>query len=96
MAAFCYFDIRQVHDEAAMQAYRENVLKTVDQYGGRYVVIGGPFEIKEGGVNPSFPVMIEFPTMEKANHWYNSDEYKELKISRLRATDSVAVFFQGI
>jgi uncharacterized protein (DUF1330 family) len=96
MAAYCYFDILKVHDEPAMQEYREKVLTTVDQYGGRYVVVGGPFETKEGTSQPVFPVLIEFPTIEKADGWYNSEEYKSLKEKRLSAVESNAVFFQGI
>lgn len=96
MAAYCYFDILKVHNETAMQEYRKKVLSTVDQYGGRYVVIGGPFEIKEGTVQPTFPVLIEFSTLEIANNWYNSEEYKSLKNMRLKAVESHAVFFQGI
>lgn len=80
----------------AMQEYREKVLSTVDQYGGRYVVIGGPFEIKEGMLHPVFPVMIEFPTMEKADEWYGSESYEVLKELRLKAVEANAVFFQGI
>lgn len=96
MAAYCYFDILKVHNEGAMQLYRDKVLNIVDRYGGRYVVIGGPFETKEGTVQPTFPVMIEFPTIEKANEWYHSDEYSALKELRLEAVESTAVFFQGI
>lgn len=96
MAAYCYFDIIKVHDENAMQEYRENVLATVDRFGGRYVVIGGPFSLKEGSNAPTFPVMIEFPDMEQAERWYNSADYARLKSLRLAAVQSDAVFFQGI
>lgn len=96
MAAYCYFDIRRVRDEVAMQEYREKVLHTVDQFGGRYVIIGGPFSVKEGESGPVFPVMIEFPSMEKAEAWYASPLYKSLKNIRLSAVDADAVFFQGL
>lgn len=96
MAAYCYFDILKVNDETAMQEYREKVLDTVDSYNGRYVVIGGPFVIKEGEASPTFPVMIEFPSWEQAEGWYNSQAYKSLKDLRLKAVESNAVFFQGI
>ena len=96
MAVYCYFDIVKVHDETSMEEYRQKVLATVDKHGGRYVVIGGPFETKEGKLKPTFPVMIEFPTMENAENWYGSEEYEALKAARLQAVDSDAVFFQGI
>jgi uncharacterized protein (DUF1330 family) len=96
MAAYCYFDILKVNDATAFEEYRKDVLTTVDRYGGRYIVIGGPFETKEGVFKPSFPVMIEFPTIERADSWYNSKEYGNLKELRLKAVESNAVFYQGI
>jgi len=96
MAAYCFFDIREIRDEQAMQEYREKVLHTVDQFDGRYVVIGGPFSVKEGSQSPVFPVMIEFPSMEKAEAWYDSPDYIKLKTKRLQAVESEAVFFQGL
>lgn len=96
MAAYCYFDLTKVHNENSMQVYRQKVLETVDKFGGRYVIIGGPFECKEGNYLPTFPVMIEFATLEQANNWYNSPEYANLKALRLNAVECNAVFFQGI
>lgn len=96
MPAYCYFDIVKIHDEVAMEDYRKNVLKTVDQYGGRYIVIGGPFSPIEGSQKPTYPVMIEFPTYEQALQWYDSEEYRGLKENRLRAVDSHAFILQGL
>ncbi|MCC7464799.1 MAG: DUF1330 domain-containing protein [Saprospiraceae bacterium] len=96
MATFCYFDVLKIHDEHAMKVYRELVLNTVDQYGGRYIMVGGPFQVMEGELNPSFPVLIEFPNQEMANNWYFSPEYEDLKQMRIKSTDTNAVFFQGL
>jgi uncharacterized protein (DUF1330 family) len=96
MAVYCYFDILEVYDAAAMDAYREKVLATVHQFGGRYIVVGGPFEVKEGNYNPIFPVIIEFATIDMANDWYHSKEYELLKQLRHSAVKANAVFFRGI
>lgn len=96
MPAFCYFDIVKVNDEPAMQEYREKVLDTVDRYQGKYVVIGGPFETREGNLSPTFPVIIQFPSLAQAKEWYDSPEYGPLRKKRLDAVESHAVFFQGI
>ncbi|MFY7898548.1 MAG: DUF1330 domain-containing protein, partial [Chitinophagaceae bacterium] len=76
MAAYCYFDVLEIKDENAMQLYREKVASTVQQFNGNYIVIGGPFEVKEGNAKPTFPVMITFPTLDDANSWYQSNEYQ--------------------
>ena len=96
MPAYCVFDIREITDPAAMDVYRARVLATVERYGGRYVVRGGRFDVVEGDWRPVLPVIIEFPSLEQAHRWYDSEEYRELKDLRLRATRSDAVFVEGL
>jgi uncharacterized protein (DUF1330 family) len=40
-------------------------------------------------------VLIEFPDLETAHRWYDSEEYRELKALRLAATKGNAVFIEG-
>lgn len=96
MAAYSVFDNIQVHDEQKLAEYREAVRSTVEQHGGRYVVVGGTIDLVEGSYRPVFPVIIEFPSLEHARRWYNSDEYRELKALRLSATTSNAYFVEGV
>jgi uncharacterized protein (DUF1330 family) len=95
MKAYCLFDVQETLDEAAMESYRQRVFDVVAAFEGRYVVIGGPFHIKEGAPAIGFPVMIEFPTLEHANRWYESPEYREMRELRKRATRGTAIFFEG-
>jgi uncharacterized protein (DUF1330 family) len=93
--AYGFFDVLEVTDPAKMEAYRAGVFATVKNHGGCYVVLGGPFEVVEGSWQPTFPVMIEFPSMAAARRWYDSPEYAPLKALRLAATRGHAVFFDG-
>lgn len=93
MAAYCLFDNIEVHDPAALAEYARRVAPVVAAHGGRYVTLGGPVEILEGSWSPTFPVMIEFPSIEAARGWYDSEEYRELKALRMRATRSAGVLF---
>lgn len=95
MAAYCMFDIREVHDQSAMDEYRGRVAATVEQFGGKYLVLGGPFEVVEGSWTPVLPVLLEFPSMDDAHRWYRSDEYRDLLDLRLRASSGYGVFFQS-
>ena len=52
--------------------------------------------VVEGNWRPSFLVMIEFPSLERATAWYSSDDYKDLKAMRLSAVDSEGVLMTGI
>lgn len=96
MAAYCLFDNREVIDPAKLEEYKARVAPLVERYGGRYVVSGGKVDLVEGQWQPSFPVMIEFPSLERAHQWYSSNEYAELKALRLAAVRSNAVFIEGL
>ena len=78
-----------------MDEYRARVSPVVEKFGGRYLVRGGPFEVVEGEWQPVFPVLVEFPSMDQARRWYDSEEYRELKHLRLAATASSGVFLSG-
>lgn len=95
MAAYCFFDVHEVTDADKMEKYRAGVLATVEHYGGRYLTVGGKCDVVEGDWEPVFPVIIEFPSLEQAHRWYNSEEYKDLKALRLAATYGTAVFIEG-
>lgn len=96
MAAYCFFDVLVIKDPVKMELYRSRVLQTVEAYGGRYVVKGGKLDVVEGTWQPVYPVIIEFPSLEQAHRWYNSEEYRELKALRTQATDGHAVFIEGL
>ncbi len=96
MPAYFLVDIREVKDAAKMEQYRARVAPVVQKFGGRYIVRGGPFEVVEGTYQPVRPVMLEFPSMEQARRWYDSEEYRELKQLRLAATVSNGVFLTGV
>jgi len=95
MSAYFLVDVREVKDAAKMEEYKARVAPVVERFGGRYVAIGGPFEVVEGSYQPVFPVMIQFPSMDQASRWYDSEEYRDLKRLRLAATVSNAVFLAG-
>ena len=96
MAAYCLFDNLEVFDGGKLEEYKSRVAPLVERYGGRYVVLGGKVNIMEGQWRPTFPVMIEFPSIDRAQAWYASDEYRELKALRLAAVRSSAVFIEGL
>ena len=95
MAAYCFLDVLEVADPEKLEKYRNGVLLTVESYGGRYLTVGGKLDVVEGDWQPVFPVLIEFPGLEQAHRWYDSEEYHELKVLRLEATKGNAVFIEG-
>ena len=96
MSAYCFWDNITVSDPAKLEEYKERVAPIVEQHGGRYVVVGGRFEVVEGAPSLTYPVIIRFPSMDAARRWYTSDEYAELKALRKSASTANAVFIEGI
>lgn len=96
MTAYCLWDVRAIHDQDAMDEYVALVTDTVTAFGGRYVVVGGPWQVVEGDWRPAYPVLIAFPSIERAHEWYSSEAYAPLRDLRLAAATSDAVFFEGV
>lgn len=56
------------------------------EYGARFLVRGGPQQLREGEVRPR-SVVIEFPSIEAAYACYESEAYQNAKLIR----DAVSV-----
>jgi uncharacterized protein (DUF1330 family) len=96
MTAYALFDNLEINDLGKFEQYKSRVPPIVQRYGGRYVVLGGKVELVEGVWRPRFPVMLEFPTLRRAQDWYASDEYRDLRALRLSAGSFNAVFIEGM
>ena len=96
MPAYCLFDNVEVTDADALAEYASKTRATVEAFDGRYLVIGGDVDVKEGASMVHYPVLIEFPTLDAANAWYESPEYAPLKQLRQGAGRFDAVFVSGL
>ena len=84
-----------VHDPVPYEEYRKLIGPTLAKYGGKFIVRGGMCVHLEGGWRPSRMVVIEFPDMQAAEHFYYSAEYKPVLDMRLRAGKSKAIIVDG-
>jgi uncharacterized protein (DUF1330 family) len=50
----------------------------------------------EGDWGPVIPVIIEFPSFEQADNWYESAEYQELRALPSGAMKLNAVMIEGV
>jgi len=94
MAAYVIADVN-VTDPKAYDEYRKMVPATIEKYGGRFLVRGGAFEVKEGGWNPVRVVVLEFPSMAQARQWYQSPEYAPALALRLKAANAKLILVEG-
>jgi uncharacterized protein (DUF1330 family) len=85
-----------VTDPTTMEEYRKQVPATVARYGGRFLVRGGAHETIEGDWKPNRLVILEFPSMEQARRWYDSEEYREPKALRIKSGRTNLVMVDGV
>jgi len=95
MAAYIIVDV-DAQDATYFETYQQGVPATIAQYGGRYLVRGGPHETLEGNWHPTRLVILEFPSVEAAKRWYESEEYQKIRPLRRQYTRSDMVVAEGI
>ena len=75
----------EVLDQRSYDAYRKDVLPTIEAFGGRFLVRGGNFTKMEGEWPYSRTVVIEFPSRADAEGWYRSPAYQKILPLRTQA-----------
>ena len=65
-----------VTDPAKIDAYRALNGKALADHGGRFLVRGGAFEVREGATR-SRHLVVEFPSYAAARACYDSPDYQE-------------------
>lgn len=95
MPAFVIVEIT-IHDQQEYEAYKKLTPATIAAFDGRFVVRGGPTVTLEGDWKPERIVVLEFPTVERAQEWWNSEMYNEAKIIRQRAAGTKMIIVQGV
>jgi uncharacterized protein (DUF1330 family) len=95
MPAYFIVDI-DVTDPTAFEEYRKAVPTTVQKYSGKFLVRGGRMEVIEGSWRPKRVVVTEFPSLEQAKRWYDSEEYRALKARRLRTSKGNVILVEGV
>lgn len=86
----------ELRDPEGIKPYSAGVAGTFEPFGGRYVVRGGRIAALEGPPPGSRTVIIEFPSMEQARAWYDSDAYRNLRPVRQRSGISRTYIIEGL
>ena len=62
-----------------LKDYGPKTAEIIKRHGGRYLISGFPPEALEGAAYPAnVLVVVEFPSLEKAEAWYQDPDYKPL------------------
>ena len=83
-----------IRDQAKYDAYRALNGEAFRKFGARFLVRGGPFEIRIGEGLPR-NVVIEFPTYQAALDCYRSPEYRKALDARGDAIAGDIIIIEG-
>ena len=67
---------KNISNEEKLKKYALKARAAVEKYKGKFLIRGGKTITNEGESSPR-TVVIEFPSYNKANLFYNSKEYQE-------------------
>ena len=85
MKALCIVYL-SVDDWEGYDRYRGQVVPTMEPFGAKVLVRGGAFTTVEGEMPFERIVVLEFPSRDAAEAWYQSEAYQAVLPIRLAAT----------
>jgi len=95
MAAYIVVEI-SIRDPETYERYKVMAPPSIAQYGGRYIVRGGPTHCLEGSWDAARFIMLEFPSVEAARAWWSSPEYAPAKALRQASADTDMLLVEGL
>ena len=95
MKALCIVYLN-IDDWEGYDRYRSQVVRTLEPFGAKVVVRGGAFTTVEGEMPFERIVVLEFPSRDAAEAWYQSDAYQAVLPIRLAATRSQFVIVDAL
>jgi len=88
-------EVSEVTNQEQFNTYAAGVPKTIEKYGGHYLVRGGKTESLEGA-EPKRIVVIAFDSVGAAEKWYNSPEYSAIRPIRQHSAKSRGFIVEGV
>ena len=67
---------KSITNQEKLKEYAVKARVAVEKYKGKFLIRGGKSESKEGDKSPR-TVVIEFPSYDEANTFYQSEEYQD-------------------
>jgi uncharacterized protein (DUF1330 family) len=84
-----------VHDIDMYYDYASKLFATTKDYGGK-VLAANDAEVREGSVPYLRTVIGEFPSLEQARAWYESEGYQAIIHLRQNATEGTLLMVEGL
>jgi uncharacterized protein (DUF1330 family) len=95
MSAYVIVEV-SIQNHSEYEEYKKLTPAAIAAFNGRFVVRGGQTTTLEGDWNPERIVILEFPTIQRANEWWNSELYNKAKEIRQRAAKTKMIIVEGV
>ena len=94
MAVYLIIDVAII-DQDVYEEYVARVPAVVEQYGGRYLVRGGPVAPVSGDWQPERIIVVEFDSSSQVQEYLASPEHLALAPLRKQSTTSRVIIVEG-
>ncbi|QLY32662.1 DUF1330 domain-containing protein [Nocardia huaxiensis] len=94
MPGYAIAHLNNIDFNADIVEYLERIDATFTPFGGRFLVHGPGQTVMEGPADSNF-VVVEFPTRQAAQDWYNSPAYQAILPLRTANSTGSAVIAEG-
>ena len=94
MSAYVIVEV-SIHDQKDYEEYKKLTPAAISAFDGKFIVRGGTTYTLEGDWKPERIVVLEFPSVDRANEWWHSDIYTKAKIIRQRAAKTKMIIVEG-
>ncbi|MBO6918958.1 MAG: DUF1330 domain-containing protein [Rhizobiaceae bacterium] len=96
MAAYILVDT-QIENPEVYEEYKALARPIAESYGGKYLTRGGAMDIIDSDLwSPTRIVLIEFPDIEKARNFMNSEAYAPVRPLRENNAKCTLVLLEGL
>jgi uncharacterized protein (DUF1330 family) len=95
MPAYAIFDV-EIRDTSRYQEFMAQVKAALEEAGARYLARGGAHKVYEGDWQPRRIVLLEFPSIEAFEAFYDGPVYQGLKSIRDACSSARLVSVEGV
>jgi uncharacterized protein (DUF1330 family) len=95
MPAYIIVEI-SIQNPTEYEDYKKLTPPSLIPFDGKFIIRGGKAEPLEGDWNPERIVVLEFPNVERAKAWWNSEGYAPAKALRQRTAHTKMILIPGL
>jgi uncharacterized protein (DUF1330 family) len=95
MAAYVITDL-EVFDIEHYLGYQQAMRPLLEAAGAHYLARGGEARVFEGEFRPRSIVILEFPSLDAVQDFYDSEDYQALEPRRLACSSARIIAVQGL